>query len=79
MAFDADNFVLASAPVNGDCPAIYSYNTTDAVATATASGYFNAKNDLLKTGDLIVINASDAKALRFATVASGVVTVAAGS
>lgn len=80
MALDNDNFALLSNSTNPDVPAIYGYSsTTDALATIVASGYFNDRSDLLKTGDKITITATDAKADRFVTNTSGVITLAAGS
>jgi hypothetical protein len=80
MAFNSDNFALLSAPVNASVPAIFGYSSTaDALATIVASGYFDSKSSLLKTGDAIHIIASDAKALRYITNTANVITVAAGS
>ena len=43
----------------------------------STSGYFSPVNTLMKTGDIILINASNGTAIKSLTVAEGVVSVAA--
>lgn len=42
----------------GNAPQMWSYTSTDAIATVNTSGYFNSASDLLKVGDLMYIRDS---------------------
>jgi len=42
----------------GNAPQVWSYTSTDAIATVNTSGYFNSASDLLKVGDLMYIRDS---------------------
>ena len=74
MGFQNKNLsVIAYA--NGFTLWHYAENVT--LATITASGYFNAVNTLMNTGDIVIINASDKTSIKAITVTSGTVTTAA--
>lgn len=74
MAFQNKNLsVIAYA--NGFTLWHYAENVT--LATIAASGYFNAVNTLMNTGDIVIINASDKTSIKTISVASGTVTTAA--
>lgn len=74
MAFQNKNLsVIAYA--NGFT--LWHYSENVAIATITASGYFNNVQTLMNTGDLVIINASDKTGIRTVSVTEGVVTVAA--
>jgi len=56
---DLINFTRASTgQTDGGPPTIYTHDTSDAIATVIASGYYNSK-DVLHLNDLIFISASD--------------------
>lgn len=65
----------------GSAPQIWSYITTDAAAAVDTSGYFNAVNQALRVGDLILRVTTSAGAVSTAgwhvvmTIAAGVVDV----
>lgn len=39
----------------GQAPQLWSYTTTDAIATVNTSGYFNGAAGVLKVGDLVYV------------------------
>ena len=43
----------------GSAPQMWSYTTTDSLATMNTSGYFNAVSDEVKVGDLIYVHDSN--------------------
>ena len=56
MAFSSFNTQFNRlGPVNDKSPTIWTYTTTDTLATCDGSGYFNALAAKLKPGDLIYI------------------------
>nr|MBQ0091475.1 hypothetical protein [Candidatus Enterousia merdequi] len=74
MAFQNKNLsVIAYA--NGFTLWHYKENVT--LATITASGYFSNVKTLMNTGDIILINGSDASSIKVVTIAEGVITVGA--
>ena len=75
MAFQNKNLsVIAYA--NGFT--LWHYASTDeAIATISASGYFDGVKTLMNSGDIVIINASDKTAIRSVTVAANTVTVGA--
>lgn len=58
MPFDQDNFAPVGA-VTTAAPTVYSYITTDDLATVKANGYFAEKSNQLSEGDSIYLQASD--------------------
>lgn len=58
MAFEQDNFAPISAHASPS-PSVYSYVTSDSVATVNTSGYFDAKKFQLNVGDVIILLISD--------------------
>lgn len=77
MAFNYKNFQKDSENVNSNAPFGWSYRTTDAIATVTASAYFNQKIKELNVGDRIYVHAADAyKFIVVASVTTNVTTVA---
>ena len=74
MAFQNKNLsVIAYA--NGFT--LWHYAEDVAIATISASGYFNNVGTLMNKGDIIIINGSDKTGLRKVTAAGATVTVAA--
>ena len=74
MSFDVTGFVTHRGK---GAPGQHQYVTTDALATVTASGYFNSIATSLQAKDEIFVVASDVTAvLRVAAITSGVVTTA---
>ena len=74
MAFQNKNLsVIAYA--NGFT--LWHYVESATLATITASGYFNAVGTLMKTGDVVIINASDKTSIKKIAVSDGVVTTGA--
>lgn len=53
MAFSATGFATIGASKKGNAPSVYSYSTTDTIATVNTSGYFNDLANTLAVGDLI--------------------------
>jgi hypothetical protein len=53
MAYDSTGFATIGASKKGNAPSIYSYSTTDTIATVNTEGYFNTLSDTLAVGDLI--------------------------
>lgn len=55
MAFDRDGWnPIGGQSKKGQAPQLYTYTTTDAVATVDASGYFNNVSDEVAVGDVII-------------------------
>lgn len=66
----------------GSAPQMWSYTTTDTIATVNTSGYFNSAADLLKVGDLIYVHDSNTPTATLVVVlsnASSVVDVSDGT
>ena len=60
---DLDDFTrLSTGQTDGGPPALYSHDTSDAIAAVTASGYYDTK-DVLHLNDLIFVSASDNSSL----------------
>lgn len=56
---------------------LWHYAANETLETISASGYFNNVITLMNTGDIIIINASDATSIKKIAVSSSAVTVAA--
>lgn len=56
MAFDKDAFNRVTSPGNSNSFSIWSYRTSDASATYSASGYFQDKAFDLNSGDIVYIH-----------------------
>ena len=66
----------------GSAPQMWSYTTTDAIATVNTAGYFNNASDVLKVGDLMYVYDSNTPTASLVIVlsnASGVVDVSDGT
>ena len=59
----------------GNAPQMWSYTTTDAIATVNTSGYFNDAADLLKVGDLVYVYDSNTPTASLVVVLSNTGTV----
>lgn len=74
MAFQNKNLsVIAYA--NGFT--LWHYKANETITTITTSGYFSPVATLMKTGDIILINASNGTTIQTLSVEDGVVSVAA--
>ncbi len=74
MAFQNKNLsVIAYA--NGFT--LWHYAENVALATITASGYFDSVKSLMNNGDIVIINASDKTSIKSIAVSSGVITTTA--
>lgn len=60
MAFASFNTQLQrlAYAANDNCPTIWTYITTDSLATVCTSGYFNAVANKMKVGDLVFITSA---------------------
>ena len=54
---------------------LWHYVASETMETITASGYFNNVLTLMNSGDIIIINASDATSIKKIAVSSSAVTV----
>jgi len=82
MAFVLND--LQQVGPGGSAPRLWTYTTTDTIATVNTSGYFNNVSDTLSVGDLLYCNTSTGGTLvctltQVLTNASGVVDVADGT
>ena len=76
MAFAFKN--LQNNGGSGDAPKLWSYSSSDSLATIKAANYFNSAADLFRVGDRIAVYASDAhEDLVVSAISGGVVTVQA--
>lgn len=74
MAFQNKNLsVIAYA--NGFT--LWHYKANETITAITTSGYFSSVATLMKTGDIILINASNGTTIQTLSVEDGVVSVAA--
>ncbi len=74
MAFQNKNLsVIAYA--NGFT--LWHYKANETMTAISTSGYFSPVATLMKTGDIILINASNGTAIKTLSVAEGVVSVSA--
>ena len=76
MAFDQTRFgPIGGQSKRGKAPQVFSYFTSDAIATVKGSGYFDSIADLLSADDMIMCAANDEMhIIRIAAITSGVVT-----
>ena len=60
MAFASFNTQLQrlAYAANDNCPTVWTYISTDSVASICASGYFNAVAGKLKVGDLLYVTSA---------------------
>jgi len=58
MAYSHPNLHRASASGNSDAPTIWTYATTDTVATVNTAAYFNDASADLNVGDIIFVRSS---------------------
>ena len=82
MAFATSGFNVIGAAKSGNAPSIYTYTSTDAIATVNTSGYFNDLSDTLAVGDVIFVHDSATPTMNIVMVASnasGVVDVTDGT
>lgn len=74
MAFQNKNLsVIAYA--NGFT--LWHYCADETLATVTASGYFNGVKNLMNSGDIVIIKASDKTSIKVVAVTDGTVGVSA--
>ncbi|MDB4261405.1 hypothetical protein N9878_00920 [bacterium] len=87
MAFESSNFIPLSAMANSNAGRMFSYRVGgDTLATVKGVSYFDEAGSPtggmgLKSGDFILVDASDAQSILFVGVAptTGVVTVASAN
>lgn len=82
MAFVLND--LQQVGPGGSAPRLWTYTTTDTIATVNTSGYFDNVSDTLSVGDLLYCNTSTGGTLvctltQVLTNAAGVVDVADGT
>lgn len=53
MAFSSAGWSVVGASKRGNAPSVYTYTTTDTIATVNTEGYFNTLAATLAVGDLI--------------------------
>lgn len=53
MAFSSAGWSVVGASKRGNAPSVYTYTTTDSIATVNTEGYFNTLANTLSVGDLI--------------------------
>lgn len=82
MAFAVAGFNTIGASKRGNAPSIYTYVSTDAIATVNTTGYFNNLSDTLAVGDIIFVHDSATPTMSIVVVLSnsgGVVDVSDGT
>ena len=82
MAYSADGLnLIGGGGKAGAAPQVWTYTSTDAIATVNTAAYFNNASDLLKVRDIMFIVDSNTPTLHIVSVlsnASGVVDVSDG-
>lgn len=83
MAFDKDGLNVIGAAKKGNAPSVYTYTSTDDLATINTSGYFNSVSETLAVGDFMMTYAKTGATAEAATMvvvsnASGVVDMSDG-
>jgi hypothetical protein len=58
MSFTQSTFAPVG-PQSSDAPAVYSYSTSDTLATVKGAGYFVDKENQLEEGDIVFTQSSD--------------------
>lgn len=53
MAFSSAGWSVVGASKRGNAPSVFTYTTTDSIATVNTEGYFNTLANTLSVGDLI--------------------------
>lgn len=53
MAFSSAGWSVIGASKRGNAPSVFTYTTTDSIATVNTEGYFNTLANTLSVGDLI--------------------------
>lgn len=82
MAYSNTGLNTVAASKRGNAPSIYTYTSTDAIATVNTTGYFNDLSDTLAVGDIIFVHDSATPTMSIVVVlsnASGVVDVSDGT
>jgi hypothetical protein len=84
MAFSRDGWnPIGGMSKRGKAPQMWSYTTTDSLATMNTEGYFNSVSDEVKVGDLIYVHDSNTPTASLVVVLSvttaGVVDVSDGT
>ena len=83
MAFSRDGWnPIGGQSKKGNAPQIWSYTSTDAIATVNTSGYFNTVSDEVAVRDIIFVVDSSTPTTNIVSVlsnASGVVDVSDGT
>jgi hypothetical protein len=78
IATDLPGWATVGASKSGSAPSVYTFiSASDNKAAVAASGYFNAIEDLIVTGDFILNKATDGGQLLVATNTAGVITTTA--
>lgn len=80
MAFSLSG--LSQVGPGGTSPRIWTYSTTDAIATVNTAGYFNSASDLLTVRDIIFVFDTSTPTTNIVSVlsnAAGVVDVSDGT
>ena len=82
MAYSADGLnLIGGGGKAGQAPQVWTYPSTDAIATVNTAAYFNNASDLLKVRDIIFVVDSNTPTTSIVSVhskASGVVDVSDG-
>ena len=84
MPLDAADFLPISAQANSNAPRLHTYRTADTIAEVKANNYFNdvaTPTGALRSGDVILVDASDGQSFLFVGVnpGSGSVTLASAA
>jgi len=83
MAFSRDGWApIGGQSKKGDAPGVWSYKSTDGVATVNNSGYFNDVSSELSVGDMLMVFDSATPAMSLMVVVSnsgGVVDASNGT
>jgi|TARA_Y100001973_G_C5152214_1_gene308739 hypothetical protein len=83
MAYSADGLnLIGGGGKAGAAPQVWTYTSTDAIATVNTAAYFNNASDLLKVRDIMFIVDSNTPTLHIVSVlsnASGVVDISDGT
>ena len=83
MAYSADGLnLIGGGGKAGAATQVWTYTSTDAIATVNTAAYFNSASDLLKVRDIMFIVDSNTQTLHIVSVlsnASGVVDISDGT
>jgi hypothetical protein len=73
MSFTQPTFAPVG-PQSSDAPAVYSYSTSDTLATVKGAGYFVDKENQLEEGDIVFTQSSDGFTIMEVSASTGTVT-----